>query len=203
MSRGDPTRPLEVEGAPDQPNQAGAWQSNPGVWSFEGPGDQKRFSPLKPVPHGRPAPSGNASPPATANPQKLQVPETKLTGPPARRFGRRSSRAVYRWEGVVEEVNREGFKARLKPSRNGQPSAEDVEFTDFSFDEITPGDHPLIVPGALFYWTLARKTNEAGTLTNESLVRFRRIPPVGGYHEKIARSEAERLLQGLGGDGSS
>lgn len=202
MSSRDPTRPWEIHGGPERTPESTPWQSHRETWSFEGPVEQRQFAPTTSAPP-RPSPTENPLPPATEQPQRARSVGHGASLLPARRFGRRSSHAVFRWEGEVEQVNGREFRARLTPSRNGHPASDDVEFTEFSFDEITPADHELIVPGALFYWTLARKTNEAGTLTNESLVRFRRIPPPGDYHDRVARQEAEVLLRDLGGNGSS
>jgi hypothetical protein len=100
------------------------------------------------------------------------------------------------WEGVVEGVDGDEFRARLTPFRRGTANSAQVEYTEFTFDDLAnPDDRSLVMEGARFYWTLGRATNPAGTLTNVSLVRFRRLPPASSLRRKLAEAEAEALLE--------
>ena len=100
------------------------------------------------------------------------------------------------WEGVVEQVNAAEFRARLTPFEDGVPNTARVEFTEFSFDDLANlDDRKLVEEGARFYWTVGRATNPAGTLTNVSLVRFRRLPPTTHHRRQLAEAEADALLQ--------
>jgi hypothetical protein len=73
------------------------------------------------------------------------------------------------------------------------------EFSEFGFDELSNDeDFNLVVEGAVFYWTLGRLKNPAGTLLNVSLLRFRRLPALTEYRKTRARIETEGLLDALG-----
>jgi hypothetical protein len=132
---------------------------------------------------------------------QLRAPSTEGLKPVARPrpwFGKRKFAPVYQWEGVVEEVNGEGFRARLRPLEAGPADADRIEYADFDFDDLADeSDHDFIAEGAVFYWTVGRSNNEAGTQTKTSLVRFRRLPPTTENQIKAAAREAEALLADL------
>jgi hypothetical protein len=110
--------------------------------------------------------------------------------------GRRSLRALMHWEGVVERLEGNGFRARLTPFRNGAADPAQVEFTDFSMDDLANReDRSLVKEGARFYWTIGRATNDAGTLFNVSLVRFRRLAPITSHRRRLAEAEADAVLR--------
>jgi hypothetical protein len=116
-------------------------------------------------------------------------------------FGKRLFAPVYQWEGVVEEVNGKGFRARLHPFERGEADPTKVEYADFEYDDLADdSDHALVVEGAVFYWTVGRHRNEAGTQMNTSLVRFRRLPPPNVRQIREAEAEAEALLADLRAD---
>jgi hypothetical protein len=133
---------------------------------------------------------------------QLGAPNTEDFKPVARprpSFGRRKFSPVYQWEGVVEEVNGEGFRARLRPLEVGL--ADRVEYADFDYDDLADeSDFDLVAEGAVFYWTVGRSSNEAGTQTKTSLVRFRRLPATTERQIKAAATQAEALLADLSED---
>jgi hypothetical protein len=115
---------------------------------------------------------------------------------PRTNSGRKSLMALMHWEGVVERVEGNDFHARLTPFEGGVPNPARVEFTDFTLDDLANlSDRAFVREGARFYWTLGRATNPAGTLTNVSLVRFRRLPPASPLKRKLAEAEADALLE--------
>jgi len=114
-------------------------------------------------------------------------------------FGKKSLFALFQWEGVVEEIVSSGFRARLVPFEDGRPNPAQIEFTDFSFDDLaTDSDRALVREGAIFYWTVGRGKNVAGTVSNVSLVRFRRLGPAGPVQKRLAQREARELFADLG-----
>jgi len=116
-----------------------------------------------------------------------------------RNFGKRRLQTLLQWEGVVESVEVSTFECRLVPIVDGRPDQTRIEFTKFSFDDLSDDDdHGLVAPGSVFYWTIGRARNAAGTATNVSLVRFRRLPPLTKTHSERAEREAEAMLQALG-----
>jgi hypothetical protein len=117
------------------------------------------------------------------------------------RFGKRGFVPAYQWEGVVEEVNGKGFRARLRPSEQGHTKAARVEYADFDYDDLADdSDHALVAEGAVFYWTIGKSRNVAGTLFNTSLVRFRRLPSPTAAQKRQAAIEAAALLADLEDD---
>lgn len=98
--------------------------------------------------------------------------------------------AEQEFEGVVIAVDpvERIFIARLF-DLTAQGPAEEAEI---AFDEISPDDHALIVPGGLFNWVIgriteARSTKTSGQVKRISEIRFRRF-----YHfspDTMARAE--------------
>lgn len=129
------------------------------------------------------------------------VSDLEPVAPPKKSFGKRGFAPLYQWEGVVEEVNGEGFRARLVPFENGQADPSRVEYADFEYDDLADeSDRELVTHGAVFYWTVGRGRDSGGSISKRSLVRFRRLPPTSPYHAREARREAEDLLSDLGAD---
>jgi hypothetical protein len=161
------------------------------------------LTPVNPPPAAD-SPAANRNGMPTSGAQKIEVPDRRPKRTPAKTFGRRGLLPLYQWEGVVEEVSDSGFTARLVPIEDGSPVREKAEFTDFAFEDLSdPSDVDLVSPGAVFYWTVGRGKNEAGTISNTSLVRLRRLPLPGIYQHMRARAEAEELMRGFGAEPSS
>jgi hypothetical protein len=95
----------------------------------------------------------------------------------------------------VAELQDDGFRLRLTPLVEGRPDFTRVEFAEFDFDELAyETDRDLITPGAVVYWTVGRRRDEAGTFSNQSLVRVRRRPPTSALRRKLAQTEVAELL---------
>lgn len=204
MNPSDATRPIDVEG-PNGRNREwpSRWQTGD-AWSF---GSRDRLiAPLNPRAPADPATvrsaAANTAPSPTASPRSaMDVSDVKPVAPRRPFFGKRGFAPLYQWEGVVENVNGSGFRARLLPFENGHADASRVEYADFANDELADeSDRDLVMEGAVFYWTVGRSRNLAGTYTNTSLVRFRRVPLPTPYQTREASREAEALLADLGGD---
>lgn len=195
------TQPTKVEGVGDA--LPSAWQPEEISWSF-GPTQRQMvgWNPNSPSRFEVPN-SQNQNGPSTTGPQEIRSPDRRPTVVLARDFGRRGFATLAHWEGVVDEVNGETFRCRLIPLGTPAPEAAEIEFTQFSLDELSSeDDRALVKPGAVFYWTIGKGRNAAGTLTNVSLVRLRRLPGSTTQHQRAER-EAEDLLTALGNaDGS-
>ncbi|WP_373507632.1 hypothetical protein [Thiocapsa sp.] len=76
------------------------------------------------------------------------------------------------FEGMVLSVapKCDYFIARLADLTVHGPEEE----AEIAFEEISPDDHPLIVPGALFTWNIGRMAKRNGQVTRVSEIRFRR-----------------------------
>jgi hypothetical protein len=193
-------RPTSGDGDGQRPSQT------TDAWSF---GFRERlFAPLTPQAPADPATERSAAANTigwpTLDPAAPVISDLKPIALLRPNFGKRGFAPLYRWEGVVEKVNGEGFRARLRPFEQGQAEPSRVEYADFSYDDLADeSDHDLVAEGAVFYWTVGKSRNEYGAYTNTSLVRFRRLPPPTPYQKREAAREAEALLADLEGGSST
>ncbi len=112
--------------------------------------------------------------------------------------GARRFTSLYQWEGVVEEVNGTGFRARLHALENGRTNKSHVEYAEFDYDDLAyDSDRGLVAPGAVLYWTLGRSRNGYGTWVRTSLLRLRRLPTASARQKREAERLAEELLSEL------
>ena len=91
------------------------------------------------------------------------------------------------YEGTVEAIN---FHDRTFTARVADTQGNDAdEAGEFSLDELN-GDENLVVPGALFTWTIGLQSRgPTRQRIRVSDIRFRRLPPV--TKEVIAKAEKE------------
>ena len=189
------TVPIEVEGAHDA---SGLWQHDEVTWSFGPTRDRVVGLPdtsqtIYPLPDAE-----NHRGSSTKGPQEITPAESQPVIIWRGGYGKRALHALYEWEGVVERVENGSFQCRIVPVTHGVGDPTKVEFTEFTLDDLaTEGDRSLVVPGAIFYWTIGRSRNAAGTVTNLSLVRFRRLLPPTPEQARLAEQEAEDLLRAL------
>jgi hypothetical protein len=102
--------------------------------------------------------------------------------------------SLQKWEGVVLEVRSDSFLTRLVDLTLPGPDEE----AEFSLDEVSEEDRPLIRPGAIFYWNIGYHTSYSGQRTRTSLIRFRRLPAWTREELEAAKREAERLGKSIG-----
>ena len=199
MNPSESTRHIRVEPVN---GRNGPWQTGD-AWSF-GSFPERLFAPLNPsapvdLASERSAASNAAGSPTLSPRSAVDVSDVKPVTSRRPFFGKRGFSPLYQWEGVVEEVNGEGFRARLVPFEEGRADASRVEYADFAYVDLADeSDCDLVMEGAVFYWTVGKSRNAAGTYTNTSLVRFRRLPPPTPYQTREAGREAEALLTDLG-----
>lgn len=193
----DQTTPKEITGVPASVERVSARDT--GEWSF-GSTSERTYVPVLHDDDVAPRQAANANGVSTTPPQEINVPNMTPLSAPKEDFGRTSLKPVYEWEGVVEDINGTGFRARLTPLvQNGDPTG--TEFTEFDFDDLeTEADRPLVREGAVFYWTLGREQNAAGSVKNVSLVRFRRLTASAPESARLAKCEAAELMRQLNGD---
>jgi hypothetical protein len=79
--------------------------------------------------------------------------------------------ALQKWEGYVREVGERTFIARLVPLSGEAPEQE----AEIYLEQVDEGDHALIAPGAVFYWSIGYSYRPSGKSTVSS-IRFRRLP---------------------------
>lgn len=188
------TRPVSINELPSaHPNRP--WQHGSDVpWSF-GLRDRLLYVSETPPSESEPTPNPNVNGADTNAPQGVEVPNLGPTEPPAHRFGKRAWQALSQWEGVVEEVNGEGFSVRLTPLVGGEPDFTRIEYAEFAFDELAyESDVELIAPDVRIYWTVGKRWDEAGTMMNDSFVRVKRQAPRSELRWRLAAARAAELL---------
>ena len=98
------------------------------------------------------------------------------------------------WEGRVDELTDGGFIASLS-ERDGRDPDHTAEF---SVEEVSPSDRVLVVPGAVFYWTIGYRDRVTGQRSRESLIRFRRLPGWTSREAAEVRARADAVARELG-----
>jgi hypothetical protein len=97
---------------------------------------------------------------------------------------------LQRWEGTVTNVHVEEFSAVLRDlSRAASPE----EQASFPLDEVPDADRSLLVPGAVFYWTIGYEVTLTGTRKTVSMLRFRRLPAWSESDLRRIRADADRF----------
>lgn len=191
------TKAMDIEGPI---GSSGLWQTLHEPWSFS-VGSKPVF--LPPRQDGQAEEQTSRASPnrnghdlfPTRGVQRITPPKTRPVARPETRHGKRGLRAAYQWEGIVDAITDDGFRARLIPYEDGKPNRAKVEYTDFYFDDLAnESDRDLVAPGAVFYWTIGKARNRAGTVTNSSLLRFRRIPSPSSYQKRRAARLAAEIL---------
>ena len=102
--------------------------------------------------------------------------------------------SLQKWEGIVMEVEKELFHARLIDLTEKNPEEE----TDFLFEEVSEDDRSLIKPGAVFYWSLGYLTTGTGQIIKSSIVKFRRLPAWTETEIGRAREQAAEIRRTIG-----
>jgi len=90
-----------------------------------------------------------------------------MTPPPLERFS-----ILAKWIGRVQRVDEDSFVALVQDQLEDHPE-EEVEFPTSDVAEV---DGPLLMPGAIFYWSIGYRDRHGGPRRRESTIRFRRLP---------------------------
>lgn len=104
--------------------------------------------------------------------------------------------SIEEWEGVVLDVQRDSFAARLiNRSHRGLADEEGR----FPMSQLTsPEDRGLIAPGSIFYFSVGYVESPAGQRRTSTFLRFRRLPAwTKGELQEIS-AEADRLAEVFG-----
>lgn len=96
---------------------------------------------------------------------------------------------LQKWEGVVMDVTKDSFIARLY-DLDKKSSDEEAEFP---CEEISEEDRELIMPGAIFYWNIGYHDSWCGQRRRSSVIRFRRLPAWRAEEIEASKREAERI----------
>jgi len=108
-------------------------------------------------------------------------------------LNRDSFDVLQRFEGTVVSVTGDSFVGRLLDKTNPGPEEE----AEISLDEVMPGDHALVKPGAVFYWVIGYERKAHGQLSRSSVIRFQRVPSWSAADVERAKQAAETFLSFL------
>ncbi len=102
--------------------------------------------------------------------------------------------SLQKWEGIVAEVKKNAFVAKLYDRTVENPEEEG----EFSIDEVSEDDRVLLKPGAFFYWSIGYLTTGTGQRIRTSVIKFRRIPEWTEGELKAAEKKATELRRLIG-----
>jgi len=98
---------------------------------------------------------------------------------------------LQRWEGIVQEVEDDGFWARLDDLADVRPT----EFVKLPLARVDDDDRELVVPGGVFYWTIGHPLDAPDALSG--LLKFRTLPQWQPGDLERAKREGSALLRKL------
>ena len=101
-------------------------------------------------------------------------------------------RVLQQWEGVVTDVTNDSFFADLQDLSD---SSHPLEVVEIPIDEVSEDDRPLLVEGAVFYWSIGHETSAGGTLRRMSEIRMRRMPRWTKRDIQNVAKRAEELFE--------
>jgi hypothetical protein len=118
--------------------------------------------------------------------------------PPVLVFPRRPTEGSFiaeaQWEGYVEVIRDGYFEARLVDPAGKRKD----EYAEILLDSVTKDDRKLVVPGAVFYWSVGIHESERGDRSYKSVIRFRRLPAWTQAEIAAARKRGYEIAQQLG-----
>jgi hypothetical protein len=98
-----------------------------------------------------------------------------------------------RWEGVVEQVAKDHFVARLISLTEDAPPI----IAEFDREVLNPDDEELLLVGSRFYVNAGYVPTGSNRRRKVSAVRFRRLPPWRAEELQAAMSRARKRLDAL------
>ncbi len=105
---------------------------------------------------------------------------------------------LQQWEGVVTQVGDEEFTVTLRDlTHPDNPQEEAVLYVD----DVPAEDRPLLVPGAVLYWSIGYQTiRNTGQVQRVSDIRFRRLPTWSRRDVQRVEERARALRKTFGAD---
>jgi hypothetical protein len=99
-------------------------------------------------------------------------------------------KSLQKWEGVVDEIFEDKIYVTLKDLTLGGEDSTELEFEDIDDD-----DKHLLVPGAIFYWSIGYETTPYRQRSKKSIIRFRRLPKITPQEFDLIYNNAKELEQ--------
>jgi hypothetical protein len=151
-------------------------------------GRRRFIIPSRPAEEQQPLSSSYRNGDTTESPSTLEP--ARVLRVPRAQVARQHFILLQRWEGTVTNVNVEEFSAVL---RDLSQAARPEEQASFLLDEVPDPDRSLLVPGAVFYWTIGYEVTLTGTRKTVSMLRFRRLPAWSESDLRRIKADAERF----------
>lgn len=107
---------------------------------------------------------------------------------PVAHQSREKFRTIQKWEGYVLEVFEETFLARLIRLEGEGPDQE----AEIYLEDLDVPDRALVMPGAVFYWSIGYLDKPSGRI-RASILRFRRLPGWTKGEIEAAADAAKKL----------
>ncbi|MBS0262359.1 MAG: hypothetical protein JSS02_10450 [Planctomycetes bacterium] len=104
----------------------------------------------------------------------------------------RAIRLLQQWECVVLAVHGDTVECEMHDLTD---SSRAVEWSEIFLDEFSLFDRPLLVEGAVFYWSIGREESKTGTIRRYSELRVRRMPPLSKTRLHELAQEAAELSE--------
>lgn len=102
----------------------------------------------------------------------------------------------YQGEGKVTKVLESEFEAIVHDLKS---SDFEEEFVVFELKDVPASEHAMILPGAIFYWTVGEERRlESLQVKRRSRIRFRRLPIWSKRDKSVVEREAKLLGDSLG-----
>jgi len=115
-----------------------------------------------------------------------------------------TSKIISFWEGYVNAVYQDQgyFSATLidlkQADFNSESEREPDHQAEFDIAEVSEFDRDLIVPGAVFYWSITYITSVSRQINTNSDIRFRRLPLWTKFELDAAHASSESLAKLFG-----
>ena len=100
---------------------------------------------------------------------------------------------LQQWECVVISTDEETVHCEMHDLTDEDNS---VEFAELLWSEFNDYDKPLLVEGAVFYWSIGHLRKQSGQVRRFSETRLRRMPKLSVAKRREISRKAE-LLNGL------
>jgi hypothetical protein len=99
--------------------------------------------------------------------------------------------AIEEWEGTVLSASDDSFTARLVNRTRAQAADEEGRFAMAQLS--SQEDRNLLVPGAIFYFSVGYEESPSGQRRTSAFLRFRRLPAWTARELADVEAEADRL----------
>jgi len=106
------------------------------------------------------------------------------------RFPADRVKLLQQWECVVQTTDNECVECEMYDLTN---EASPPEYASIYLDEFNLFDRPLLVEGAVFYWSIGHEIRKTGTVRRYSEIRVRRMPKLSKLQQREFSQRGQEL----------